>query len=74
MIKVTRLNNSELYVNPHQIEFAEKTPDTVVTMVSGKKIIVRETIPELLELIVAYRTRIVNEDGITKPSFYGDED
>ena len=74
MIQLTRLNKSILYVNPHQIEFAESTPDTVITMVSGKKIIVTEKIDEIIEKIVVYRTRIVSEQSVAKPSFYGDEE
>jgi flagellar protein FlbD len=49
------LDKSELYVNPHQIEFAEATPDTVITMLSGKKIVVRESVEEIISAIVKYR-------------------
>jgi flagellar protein FlbD len=58
MIKVTRLNGSEFYVNPHQIEFMEQTPDTVIKMFSDKKLVVREDIEELTGRIIAYRRRI----------------
>lgn len=74
MINVTRFDDSILYVNPHQIEFMEETPDLVITMLSGRKIVVRESFDTTLERIISYRTRIVNEDAVKKPSFYGDEE
>jgi flagellar protein FlbD len=55
MIKVTRLNGSEFWINPHQIEFMEETPDTVIKMFSEKKVVVREKIPEVVEHIIKYR-------------------
>jgi flagellar protein FlbD len=58
MIKLTRLNNTEIWLSPHQIEFMEKTPDTVISLVSGRKIIVRESIETIIEKIVDYRRKI----------------
>ncbi len=58
MIKLTRLNNTKLYVNPHQIEFMESTPDTVITMLSDRKIIVKDTCKEIIDQIVNYRRKI----------------
>ena len=43
MIDVTRMNGSLLTVNNHLIEMVEETPDTVITLTTGKKIIVKET-------------------------------
>lgn len=74
MIEVTRLNDTVFYVNPHQIEFMEKTPDTVITMVSGRKVLVKESVSGVVDKIVKYRTRLVNEDTLDKPSFYGNEE
>ncbi|MDO4772687.1 MAG: flagellar FlbD family protein [Bacillota bacterium] len=56
MIKLTRLNGKEFYVNCDLIEFIESTPDTVLSLTTGKKIIVVESIDELIEKIVKYRT------------------
>lgn len=42
MIKVTKLNGELFYVNPYEIEFIEETPDTVISLKSGKKILVSE--------------------------------
>ena len=52
MIKMTRINKVEkFWVNENQIEFMEETPDTILTMVTGKKIAVAESANEITELI-----------------------
>ncbi|WP_010260099.1 flagellar FlbD family protein [Treponema primitia] len=58
MIKVTRLNGMEYYLNPHQIESLEVRPDTTFQMLSGKIIVVKETVTEVIDRIVEYRRRI----------------
>ena len=58
MVKVTRLNGTEFVVNSDLIEFIEATPDTVITLNTGKKIIVTETVDEVLCEIVKYRRKI----------------
>ena len=58
MIKVTRLNGMAYYLNPHQIESLEVRPDTTFQMLSGKIIVVKETVDEVIDRIVAYRRRI----------------
>ena len=55
MIKVTRLNNTTLWVNPHLIENAEETPDLVITLITGKKIVIKENIEEIKKKIIEYR-------------------
>ena len=58
MIKVTRLNGSEFYVNPHQIEYIENNPDTTLTMLSGKRLVVSEDFRNIYAQIVKYRRLI----------------
>lgn len=58
MIRVTRLDGTEYYINPHQIESMETTPDTTLIMLSGKHVVIRERPEEIIERIVAYRRRI----------------
>jgi flagellar protein FlbD len=58
MIKVTRLNGLEYYINPHQIESIEIKPDTTLLMLSGKHVVIKETIEEIIDRIVEYRQRI----------------
>jgi flagellar protein FlbD len=58
VIKVTRLNGMAYYINPHQIETIEVKPDTTFQMLSGKIIVVKETVDEIIDRIVEYRRRI----------------
>jgi len=58
MIKVTRLDGKEYFLNPHQIECIEVRPDTTIVMLSGKHHIVREEVDEVLSRIEAYRKRL----------------
>jgi flagellar protein FlbD len=58
MIKVTRLNGVEYYINPHQIEYMETRPDTTLVMLSGKSVVVREKVEVVIQRIVEYRRLI----------------
>ncbi|MGZ5546051.1 MAG: flagellar FlbD family protein, partial [Limisphaerales bacterium] len=58
MIRLTRLNNQSLMVNSDLIKFVESSPDTVITLVSGEKIIVREPVDEILRRVVEFRISI----------------
>lgn len=54
MIKVTRLNNREFVVNAELIQFLEETPDTVITLVNHEKIVVKESVDEVVRRIIDY--------------------
>ncbi len=58
MIKVTKLNGDEYYLNPHQIEYIELNPDTTLVMLSGKRLIVREDYQSVFDRIIKYRQLI----------------
>ena len=58
MISLTRLNGDEFWLNPHQIEYIERTPDTSVAMLSGKRVLVREGVQAVIDRIVEYRRLI----------------
>lgn len=58
MIQLTRLNNRPLVVNSELIEFIENAPDTVITLVTGEKIVVLESPEEVMKRIVDYRRRL----------------
>ncbi len=58
MIKVTKLNGDEYYLNPHQIEYIETNPDTTLIMLSGKRLVVREDYQSVFDRIVKYRRLI----------------
>ena len=55
MITVTRFDHSELVVNADLIEFVEALPDTHITLVTGKKLLVREKPADVVARVLAYR-------------------
>lgn len=55
MIPLTRPDGSSLLVNPDRIEFVEETPDTVITLADGKKLLVRETATEVASRFHSYQ-------------------
>jgi len=61
MIELTRLNGNRLAVNSYLIQFAESAPDTLLTMVTGEKLIVTESLAEVADRMVAYRARAMAE-------------
>ena len=58
MIRVTRLSGGEFVLNAELIKFLEETPDTVVTLLDGEKLLVRESTEEIIRRAVAYRREI----------------
>lgn len=55
MIKVTRLNGSELVINVDLIEFIEAIPDTIVSLVTGKKIMIKETTDTVIQRVAEFK-------------------
>ena len=55
MIKLTRLNNSKLVINAEMIVFVEAIPDTIVSLVSGKKIMVTESVDHVVEQVIEFK-------------------
>ena len=64
MIAVKRLNGEEIFINPHLIETIEATPDTVVTLTTGKRLLVKDTIPEIVAKVIQYR-QVIGEKFFT---------
>lgn len=60
MIKLTKLNGQEVYINNDLIEKIEEKPDTFITLVDGKKIIVKETAEIIIEKIVQFKRRVLS--------------
>ena len=58
MIEVMRLDGKKYWVNPHMRESMEETPDLTLTMLSGKKLIIRNSPAELIEKIISYRRNL----------------
>jgi flagellar protein FlbD len=59
MILLTRLNGDEIYLNPDLIERIEALPDTIVSLVDGKKYVASEDPRELISRIVAFRAAVL---------------
>ena len=57
MIKVTRLNDTELVINADLIEFIEAIPETIVSLTTGKKIMVREKVDDIIERVAEFKKR-----------------
>lgn len=61
MIELTRLNEVKFSLNPELIELIETTPDTVITLTTGKKLIVKESRQEVKNLVLSYKRAIFAE-------------
>jgi flagellar protein FlbD len=59
MIRLTRLNGSSIALNSDLIKFVESAPDTVITLINGEKMIVRESIDELIRKLVEFRRSVL---------------
>ncbi len=64
MIQLTRLNNQPLMVNSDLVKFVETAPDTVLTLVTGEKIVVLETSERVLEKIIEFRRTVLSGAGL----------
>jgi len=58
MIELTKLNGQKVLVNCDIIEFVEETPDTVISLTTGRKIIVKESRQEVKNLVKSYRKEL----------------
>lgn len=58
MIVLTQLNGASVYVNSSLIETFESTPDTVITLTTGKKLIVRESPEEVIHRVVEFASKV----------------
>ena len=62
MIKVTRFDGRELVINARLIKFVEKTPDTVITLITRDKILVKESVEDIIKKVTRYYRQV--ERGI----------
>jgi flagellar protein FlbD len=58
MIKLTRLSHEPLVLNSDLIEYMEATPDTVITLTTGQKLLVSETADEVIQQVIEFRRSI----------------
>ncbi len=59
MIRLTRLNGTSIALNSDLIKFVENAPDTVITLINGEKMLVRESTDELIRKLVEFRRTIL---------------
>jgi flagellar protein FlbD len=59
MIELTRLNGNPILLNSDLIKTAEASPDTMLTLINGEKLIVREERSEVLDRVLAYRAALL---------------
>jgi flagellar protein FlbD len=67
MIQLTRLNHLPLVLNSDLIEYIEITPDTVITLTTGQKIMVGESAVEVVDRVVAFRLHPEHRGGVSHP-------
>ncbi|WP_286953934.1 MULTISPECIES: flagellar FlbD family protein [Aminobacterium] len=58
MITLTRFNGEQFVLNGDLIETVETTPDTVIKLINNHRYVVRESVKDVVDLVVAYRNRI----------------
>jgi flagellar protein FlbD len=58
MIKLTLFNDSDVIVNADLIELVEHTPDTLITLLTGKKVMVKESVEDVIGKVVSYKRLI----------------
>lgn len=61
MIELTRLNGTTFDLNPDLLEVIDSTPDTVITLTTGRKLIVKESRQEVKNLVLLYRRAVFAE-------------
>ena len=66
MISLTRLNGASFTINAELIEFVEQNPDTVISLATGNRFVVKESVDEVVEKVIAYRKK-VNSEKVYNP-------
>jgi len=59
MIRLTRLDGSELYINPDLIELLEETPDTHIMLSNGNRYLVRQSAAAIVDMIVVFKATVI---------------
>ena len=63
MIHLTRINHAPMVLNSELIEHIETTPDTVISLTTGQKILVPESADDIIDKVVEFRRRLNREPG-----------
>jgi flagellar protein FlbD len=68
MIQLTRMKGESLYLNSDLIEFVEETPDTLITLTNGDKLVVSEPAKEVVDRVMRFRKAILERThDLSKP-------
>ncbi len=62
MIEVSRINGKKVIINSELIETVESTPDTVITLTNGKKMVVEDTTDEIIRKVIKYKQETLTID------------
>lgn len=62
MIEVSRINGKKVIINSELIETVESTPDTVITLTNGKKMVVKDTTDEIIRKVIEYKQETLTID------------
>lgn len=60
MIRLNRLNQDEIVINPSVVAYVERNPDTLITLLNGERIYVRQSIEEVINLTAAFFRRVAS--------------
>lgn len=58
MIHLTRTDGADIVLNAQLIEIVEATPDTVISLTTGRKVLVRESVGQVVNRVIAYERRV----------------
>ena len=61
MIKLTRINQAEFFLNPDHIKLIEENPDTTIQLMNGERLLVSEAAEVVIDRIVDYRVRVASQ-------------
>jgi len=75
MIRLTRINRAPLVLNSDLIEHVEATPDTVITLTTGQKLVVTESADDVIDKVIEFRRLIANRpEPVAKKSAGHDDE
>ena len=57
MIELTKLNNQKVVINCDLIEYVEAVPDTTITLTTGNRFVVKESVDELVDKVIGFRQK-----------------
>ena len=69
MIEVTKINGQKILVNPHLFEVVEETPDTMLTLTTGRKIIIKESRQEIKNLVKLQQLTLTKTKSLQNKDF-----